>query len=309
MQKIAILLFLLSALPLFAEISLSGKIGDMTLDTTGNPFKVIDNIVVPAGKTLKIKEGAILLFKPFTGLIVEGSLIVEGTLEKPVIFTTENDAKYNPVSTQAANAFDWNGILITPKAGSVKLSNFVLEYSVYGVKSQKVEFIITNGTFSNNGQFHVTVNDAVKNVIDDMPFAYGKTPEENLDSEKMHTKTQKPAKPAATSGVHASWRKPTGICLGVVGLSAIGAGGYFYYLSTNYASKYATATAQADMDDYRVKKNSAHTTAIVCAIGGVVSVACGIVVYPWKPETKGSKNLAVVPILGKANGILISFNF
>jgi hypothetical protein len=53
------------------------------------------------------------LFKPFTGMIVDGSLKAEGTLQNPVVFTTVNDGKYNPNSRQLPNPFDWNGIQVS----------------------------------------------------------------------------------------------------------------------------------------------------------------------------------------------------
>ena len=309
LKPLMLLLSMLPALPLLAETVLSGKIGDMTIDQSGNPFVVTDNVTVSSGKTLKIGEGTILLFKPFTGLIIEGSIAVEGSLENPVVFTTENDAKYNPSSKQLPNPFDWNGILITQKAGIVKLSNFILEYSVYGVKSQKEEFIISNGTFSRNGQFHVTVNDAIKNVADDIPFNFGKELEEKTGPGKKPMPAQKPMKSSDKSGAHATWRKPVGIGLGAVGLASIGMAGYFLYLSNSYASQYAAANTQEQMDDYFARRNSSRTAAGVCAIGGVISGVCAIALYPWKPEAGKAKKVTIAPILGIRNGISIVCNY
>ena len=67
----------------------------------------------------------------------------------------------------------------------------MLEYSVYGVKSLKEEFVISNGTFTHNGQFHVTVNDSIKNVSDNIPFNFGKKYEKKLNS-KINTVTKLP---------------------------------------------------------------------------------------------------------------------
>ena len=300
MHKIVILfLSMLSTLPLYGETTLSGRVGDMMIDRTGNPFIVTDNVVVPEGKTLTIGAGAVLLFKSFTGLIVEGSLVVEGGFGNPVVFTTDNDAKYNSDSKQLPNPFDWNGILITRKAKLVKLSNFVLEYSVYGVKSQKDEFIISNGTFNRNGQFHVTVNDAIKNVVDDIPFNFGKeqieitNPKVNIDS----------------SNVKSKWRKPVGIVLGVAGLGAIGAMGYFFYQSDDYNSKYKSSVRQANMDSFYDKKKSSLTKAGICAGAGVVSGACGIAFMLWKPHAAGEKKVTIAPVFGLYNGTLITLNY
>jgi hypothetical protein len=278
----SLLLTFLSIFPLYSETSLSGKLDNMLIERGGNPFIVTDNLVVPEGKTLTIAEGAILLFKPFTGLIVEGSLVVEGGLANPVIFSTENDPKYNPSSKQHPNPFDWNGILITPQAKHVKLSNFVLEYSVYGVKSQKEEFIISNDTFTRNGQFHVTVNDAIKNVVDDIPFNFGK----ELEEKNRNTRTS----------AKATWRKPVGIVLGVTGLAAIGVGGYFLYLSNDYDSKYKSVDTQAQMDDFYDKKNTSLTTAGIWAVGGLVSGACGIAFMFWKPQAGKEQKVTIAPI-------------
>ena len=300
MQKhLILLLTFLSTFPLYSETSLSGKLGNMLIERVGNPFIVTDNIVVPEGKTLTIAEGAILLFKPFTGLIVEGSLVVEGGLANPVIFSTENDPKYNLTSKQLPNPFDWNGILITPNAKHVKLSNFVLEYSVYGVKSQKEEFIISNGTFTRNGQFHVTVNDAIKNVVDDIPFNFGK--EQTVKTELKEKN--------AYSGAKGRWRKPVGIGLGVTGLAALGAGGYFLYLSNDYDSKYVGAGTQKQANDFIDKKNSSLTTAGICAVGGFVSSACGIALMLWKPHAREEQKVTIAPVFGGYNGFLLTLNY
>ncbi len=253
-----------------------------------------DNVVVPQGKTLTIGEGTVLLFKPFTGLVIEGSLTVAGSLEKPVVFTSENDAKYNPAPKQLANPFDWNGIYITQKAQLVKLSNFMLEYSVYGVKSLKEEFVISNGTFTHNGQFHVTVNDSIKNVSDNIPFNFGKKYEKKFNAKSK-------------SGNKTTWRKQVGIGLRVMGLAAIGAGGYFYNESKNYDSKYSSASTQNQMDDNWDKKSSSLTIAGTSVFGGCVLAACGVTFYLWKPSAKSSKKITVSPILGIDNGISIRF--
>jgi hypothetical protein len=290
---------LLLSLPLYAQTTLTGKIGDKTIDKSGSPFIVTDNIIVPEGKTLTIKEGSVLLFKSFTGLIIEGSLVVEGSLDKPVRFTTENDCAYNSNSKQLPNPFDWNGILITKKAKFVKLSNFVLEYSVYGVRSQKEEFIICNGTFTRNGQFHVTVNDAIKNVVDDIPYNFGKVLNEKTNPNLDKSRTE------ATI----TWRKPVGFGLGIAGLAAIGVGGYFLYLSNDYNSKYKAAGIQSQIDKFYTKKNSSLTTANICLVGGVVSSACGIALILWKPHAGEVKKVTIAPVLGDHNGISITLNY
>jgi hypothetical protein len=310
MLKLLMLFFsLIPAISLFAQTTLSGKIGNMTIDGSGNPYIISDDITVPPGKTLNIGEGVILLFKPYTGLIIEGALAVAGSLEKPVIFTTVNNAKYNPESNQLSNPFDWNGIFITQKAELVTLSNFILEYSVYGVKSQKEEFVISNGIFIHNGQFHVTVNDAIKYVVDNIPFNYSKDLDEQTGSKKKSVHARKATNSTDNPAFKPTWRKPAGIGLGAVGLAAIGVGGYFFYLGNKYGSQYSSAGTQTQADDYFARKNSSLTTAVVCVISGAVSVVSGIALYPWNSETAKAKKVTIAPILGTRNGISIVFNY
>lgn len=156
----------------YAETTLPATPCDSILTASGNPYIVETEITIPKGHRLCIKEGCMLFFRPFTGITVEGSLIVEGTSENPVIFTSVNDSLLTPNPTQLANPFDWNGIYITHNADNVELSCFSLMYSVYGIKSQKAMFSIVNGTFRQNGQYNCTVDEVVKQVVEGIPFTY-----------------------------------------------------------------------------------------------------------------------------------------
>ncbi|HEX7510885.1 MAG TPA: hypothetical protein VF335_06265, partial [Chitinivibrionales bacterium] len=53
------------------------------------PYLVTADAYVAPGKTVRIEQGAVLLFKNFTGIHVEGKLVVEGTPAHPVIFSSE----------------------------------------------------------------------------------------------------------------------------------------------------------------------------------------------------------------------------
>ena len=153
-----------------AQTTLSGTIGGMTLDSTGNPYLIIDNLTVPSGKSLRINAGCVLLFKPFTGVVVEGSIEVLGTGESPVAFTSENDSRYNLQSSEAASPFDWNGIHITRDSDEAWFCNTLIAYSVYGLKSESRQVRLENGVFYQNGQFHFTIRDRIGRIPDLWPF-------------------------------------------------------------------------------------------------------------------------------------------
>jgi hypothetical protein len=160
-----------------AQTTISGNLGDMTLDSTGNPFIVEKDITVPKGKSLTIKEGCALLFKQFTGLTILGTCTVNGTQEHPVIFSSINDAKYNKASAQEAGTFDWNGITVEKKTGPAVFNYVDVRYSVYGIKSQNPGIVIHQGTFNHNGQFHFTINGKIQTVQDNQPYSYNDSPD------------------------------------------------------------------------------------------------------------------------------------
>jgi hypothetical protein len=174
MKHIQLLVILFSGLInlSLAETHLSDDISERIFEPNGNPYIIEQDIVIPKNTKSTIKAGCIFLFKSFTGLNVYGNLIVEGTAEKPVVFTSINDAVYNSDAQQLPNAFDWNGIYISDESKDVKLRNFELMYSVYGIKSKKEKMTIQNGIFKQNGQFNFTINNNIIYVQDKISYDY-----------------------------------------------------------------------------------------------------------------------------------------
>ncbi|MBN1980205.1 MAG: hypothetical protein JW795_01655 [Chitinivibrionales bacterium] len=156
------------------ETHLSGTLSSKTLDVAGNPYIVDDEVTIPVGNTLVLKAGVVMLFKSFTGINVYGSLLIEGSPDGQVVLTSINDKKFNPAAAQLANPFDWNGVYISDKANTVKLRNFKLMYSVFGIKSHKDDLTIQSGYFHQNGQFHFTINDDIIFVPDNFSFTFSK---------------------------------------------------------------------------------------------------------------------------------------
>jgi hypothetical protein len=157
---------------IYSQTILSGDISKCFFDASNNPFVVKADIEVPKNKRVVIHEGCVFLFEAFAGLIVSGSLQVDGTASGPVIFTSIKDAKYGIKHDSLAAPFDWNGIYIQPSADSVNMNNFKLGYSVYGIKAQNRNIVIRNGVFRDNGQYHCVINERQQNVEDNYPYSY-----------------------------------------------------------------------------------------------------------------------------------------
>jgi hypothetical protein len=172
-----IILTVLSVLVTFSiiksEVHLSGDIGKVKFDSSNNPYIVDSDILIGSGDSVTIEKGCVLLFSTYTGLDIYGSLLTQGDSASPVVFTSLTDGTYNPSSGQLPNPFDWNGILIRESARKIVLRNFKLMFSVYGIKSLKTDIIIDNGIFRQDGQAHASINGALLQVADNLPFSYG----------------------------------------------------------------------------------------------------------------------------------------
>ncbi|NIJ54526.1 right-handed parallel beta-helix repeat-containing protein [Dyadobacter arcticus] len=112
-------------IPPVVQESVSGEVSGVW--TKGGTYKITGHILVPAGKSLTIEEGATVLFsdsvvKP--EVVVLGNLYSMGSAEKPVKFTVPDAWK------TAANQFGnlWGGIIAGPNSTELVLSNTILEY-------------------------------------------------------------------------------------------------------------------------------------------------------------------------------------
>jgi hypothetical protein len=220
-----------------AETHISGDIRTATLDATGNPYIVDQDVVVPAGKHLTIKEGCVLLFKGFTGINVFGQLTVAGTAKQPVVFTSINDGDFNAKSEQLPNPFDWNGILIARESNGTSLQNFQLRYSVYGIKSQNPGVTIQSGIFRQNGQFHFTINDKIQYVQDNISFSYtgsetGAAPSPNAGKESESQ--------ASSSSVSSGTKQPASNTKKIIRFTSLGVGAIGIVVGTVFIAQYVS---------------------------------------------------------------------
>jgi hypothetical protein len=90
---------------------------DTTLPTSGYPYDISEDIVVPAGVTLTIEPGATLQFDAGRSLRVEGGrLLAEGTSAQPIVFTRRGGSY-------------WGGILLDRTQADNRIRHAVIEYT------------------------------------------------------------------------------------------------------------------------------------------------------------------------------------
>jgi hypothetical protein len=279
---------------IFSQTTISGDISGMTFKSSGNPWIVKENIFVATDGMAVVKPGCIFLFKPYTGIVVSGTLEVEGLHEMPVVFTSVNDSSFNEASAQKAEPFDWNGIIIEKTAETVQMTDFILSYSVYGLKSKKEDVVLERGIFRQNGQFHFTINDKIKEVESNLPFNY--------------SINEKPLKLPENPSI--GWIKPVGTGTIIAGTIFSGIMAYFLYSANGYNKKYENTDDKGDINQYMDKRDDAVKTGTVTGIAGAVLVPTGIGLLLWEHKTGKSKTkVSVYSVTGETNGFTVAVNF
>jgi hypothetical protein len=148
-------------------------LGDLPqrINAEKGPYLVTSDIYVPAGKIVIVEPGAVFLFKNFTGLHVQGTLVAKGTSERPVVFTSEYDKRFNKDAGLIPNPYDWNGIFIHNDAIGTDLQHVEIVYSVYGINSLTRFIRIVQGIFRDNGRANLTIEGQAQEVFSE-PFTY-----------------------------------------------------------------------------------------------------------------------------------------
>jgi hypothetical protein len=291
MSKIIFSIFLLFISTSFSQTTISGSIGGKTFTPAGNPWIVTENIIIEKEKTVKINAGCVFLFKQFTGMEVSGKLIVDGSTESPVVFTSFNDNKFNLSAEVLPNPFDWNGIVINAGANEIRFSHIFLSFSVFGIKSQKTDFFIKSGTFRQNGQFHFTVLGEIQPVQEGYPFDYG-----NKTDEKQE-RTVRPLRIAAiTTG-------SAGLICGVVS-------GIFWnnYRKAWHDAEYSTKSIEIEDANDREEK-SLKNAGIMTGIS-VTLLSTAAVLYVFDQNHNKKNEVSFFPVFGSEyTGIVLNYNF
>jgi hypothetical protein len=277
-----------------ANSRLAGELHDTTFTIKGNPYFVDDLLTIPKGTKVIIEEGCIFLFNPYTGIEVNGNLIVKGKPKSKVVFTSANDAHYNPETQVFANAFDWNGLTFNLTSDTVQLENFHLAYSVYGIKSMNGRMVIHNGTFRDNGQYDCVINETIQKINPDSSFSFNYSPpvQDSLGGHRV------------LSPVELKNRKKNIVALSFLGLGLI-AGGVDGYLFSKYivyrdSVQNLRGFTGKGLSDLKEKRTFYKSAAIAGAsVGGALLVSAFVTyIIPVKDKDTKSSSLYISPVDG-----------
>jgi hypothetical protein len=288
MNHFVLLVILFCFSSAYSQTTISGDVGGMTFNPSGNPWIVTENIIIAKEKSVLIKAGCVFLFKQFTGIEVHGKLVVEGSKESQVIFTSFNDSKYNQSADVLPNPFDWNGIVIHSNAKEARFSFTTITFSVFGIKSNSNDVFIDNSTFLKNGQFNFTLFGDIQSVLEDSPFSYsGKKQGRQIQPLKVAT--------IATGSV--------GVICGIV--SGIFWSDYGRAWHDAEYIKNSSEIANANNQEKIKLKNACILTSV-----SLTNLSAAVALYLFNQREKNHSQVTISPIfVQEITGILFSYTF
>lgn len=97
------------------------------------PYVIYNSILVPEGTTLTINEGTRVHSHIKSTFYVQGTLIINGTNEKPVVFEGDRlDPEYRDASSQ------WNGIRLLPRSKNNVINYALIKNGIVGVEADSL---------------------------------------------------------------------------------------------------------------------------------------------------------------------------
>jgi hypothetical protein len=173
MRRFFIFIFLLTNI-ISAQPYLTGELKGLYHKDN---YTITGNIYVNPGDTLVFEEGSRLQFEPFTGIIVRGTFIAEGTKNKPIVFTSTKDQWPMSGSVTTLSSFDWNGIKVADSNSVLRLSYSMLSYGTMGIdiKYTASDVVLHDIVFHRNGYMNLIRDNKFVDARDDVEYTFGWT--------------------------------------------------------------------------------------------------------------------------------------
>lgn len=136
------------------------RISSDTVLNIARPYRVMDSLVVEEGATLILAAGTRMYFHPSASLIVHGTLLVNGTLEEPVLL--RGDRMGNMFAGQPYDRIpgQWGGIELCSESYGNWISYADIHSGSYGIRVDSSDVSISKLVLENS-IVHNTTNRAL----------------------------------------------------------------------------------------------------------------------------------------------------
>lgn len=132
-------------------VRLHGKIIETDTEfRSEKPYQVFDSLVVAEGATLTLTPGTRLMFHDKAYMRVYGTLVSNGTVEKPIEMRGDRTGDVISGITFDLMAGQWQGVDFMPGSMGNKMTQTVIRNTVQGVVAVESELEIINSKFRNS---------------------------------------------------------------------------------------------------------------------------------------------------------------
>ena len=246
--------------------------GELNGSLSGTDYIVTGNIYVLPHDTLSIEPGSRIRFEPFTGIVVRGAFLCNGTAREPVLLTSVRDS----LEGKPPQPFDWNGVEVTREVGKVVMAHTRMEFSTYGmnIKSSYTPVALRRVVFHQNGYASLTRDDNLVRVEEGLPVSYSW----NLGESERAELREEGGEQALVEDTLAPQRGPRGRLYARLGLVALAAAGGALWLTGHLMAEQADERYHAEsLDQGRVVELGRERDSWVLARNvGIILTGCGL---------------------------------
>ena len=126
---------------------------------TPDTLYVSENIYIAPGDTMVIDAGQVVMFTGYFNILVEGTLIAEGSQNAPITFTVNDTLNLHDTQLQSGA---WNGIRFAESEGARSENNLsVFRHCVFEYSKATSDDFGNGGVFSITGGRQVIIEDCV----------------------------------------------------------------------------------------------------------------------------------------------------